>query len=46
VPRRAQGQEDHADHRREQSNGYVSAQQQNYGRHFQAINTRLRGLGL
>ena len=29
-----------------QSNGYVSAQQQNYGQHFQAINTRLRGLGL
>ena len=29
-----------------QSNGYVSAQQQNYGPHFQAINTRLRGLGL
>ena len=29
-----------------QSNGYISAQQQNYGPHFQAINTRLRGLGL
>ena len=29
-----------------QSNGIVSAQQQNYGPHFQAINTRLRGLGL
>ena len=29
-----------------QSNGYVSAQQQNYGPHFQAINSRLRGLGL
>ena len=29
-----------------QSDGYVSAQQQNYGPHFQAINTRLRGLGL
>ena len=29
-----------------QSNGYVSAQQQNYGQHFQAINTRLRSLGL
>jgi hypothetical protein len=29
-----------------QSNGYISAQQQNYGRHFQAINMRLRSLGL
>ena len=29
-----------------QSNGYVAAQQQNYGPHFQAINTRLRALGL
>jgi hypothetical protein len=29
-----------------QSNGYVDAQQQNYGPHFQAINTRLRSLGL
>jgi hypothetical protein len=30
----------------QQSNGYVLAQQQNYGPHFQAINARLRGLGL
>jgi hypothetical protein len=30
----------------QQSNGVVVAQQQNYGPHFQAINTRLRGLGL
>ena len=30
----------------ERSNGYIVAQQQNYGAHFQAINTRLRGLGL
>jgi len=30
----------------EQGNGYVSAQQQNYGPHFQAINGRLRSLGL
>ena len=30
----------------EQSNGWINAQQQNYGRHFQAINTRLRQLGL
>ena len=30
----------------ERSNGYIVAQQQNYGPHFQAINTRLRGLGL
>ena len=30
----------------QQSNGYVSAQQQNYGPHFQAINGRLRSLGL
>ncbi|MEO8305026.1 MAG: hypothetical protein ABI724_12980 [Betaproteobacteria bacterium] len=29
-----------------QSNGYIAAQQQNYGRHFQAINARLRSLGL
>jgi hypothetical protein len=29
-----------------QSNGYISAQQQNYGPHFQAINGRLRSLGL
>jgi len=29
-----------------QSNGYVSAEQQNYGPHFQAINGRLRALGL
>jgi hypothetical protein len=29
-----------------QSNGYVSAAQQNYGPHFQAINGRLRALGL
>ena len=29
-----------------QSNGVIAAQQQNYGRHFQAINSRLRGLGL
>lgn len=30
----------------QQSNGYVLAQQQNYGPHFQAINGRLRDLGL
>ena len=30
----------------QQSNGYVSAQQQNYGPHYQAINGRLRSLGL
>ena len=30
----------------QQSNGYVAAQQQNYGPHFHAINTRLRALGL
>ena len=30
----------------QQGNGYVSAQQQNYGPHFQAINGRLRSLGL
>jgi hypothetical protein len=30
----------------QQSNGYVAAQQQNYGPHFQAINNRLRALGL
>jgi hypothetical protein len=29
-----------------QGNGFVSAQQQNYGPHFQAINARLRSLGL
>jgi hypothetical protein len=29
-----------------QSNGYVSAEQRNYGPHFQAINARLRSLGL
>ena len=29
-----------------QSNGYIAAQQQNYGAHFQAINSRLRALGL
>lgn len=29
-----------------QSNGYIAAQQQNYGPHFQAINSRLRALGL
>jgi len=29
-----------------QSNGFVAAQQQNYGPHFQAINQRLRALGL
>lgn len=29
-----------------QSNGYVSAEQRNYGPHFQAINGRLRSLGL
>jgi hypothetical protein len=29
-----------------QSNGWIAAQQQNYGPHFQAINTRLRSLGL
>src|SRR5664279_1256131 len=28
-----------------QSNGYIAAQQQNYGPHFQAINVRLRSLG-
>lgn len=30
----------------QQSNGYINAQQQNYGPHFQAINARLRSLGL
>jgi hypothetical protein len=30
----------------QQSNGYIAAQQQNYGPHYQAINTRLRDLGL
>jgi hypothetical protein len=29
-----------------QSNGYIAAHQQNYGPHFQAINARLRALGL
>src|SRR6266567_3514375 len=29
-----------------QSNGIIAAQQQNYGSHFQAINARLRALGL
>jgi acid stress-induced BolA-like protein IbaG/YrbA len=29
-----------------QSNGVVAAQQQNYGPHFQSINSRLRALGL
>jgi hypothetical protein len=29
-----------------QSNGYIAAQQQNYGPHFNAINNRLRVLGL
>jgi hypothetical protein len=29
-----------------QSNGIIAARQQNYGPHFQAINTRLRSLGL
>ena len=29
-----------------QSNGIIAAQQQNYGPHFQAINKRLRALGL
>jgi len=29
-----------------QSDGFIVAQQQNYGPHFQAINTRLRALGL
>jgi len=29
-----------------QSNGYIAAQQQNYGPMFDAIDTRLRGLGL
>ena len=29
-----------------QSNGYIAAQQQNYGPHFAAINNRLRALGL
>ena len=30
----------------ESTNGYISANQQNYGPHFQAINGRLRALGL
>lgn len=30
----------------EQSNGYIFAVQENYGRHYQAINVRLRSLGL
>jgi acid stress-induced BolA-like protein IbaG/YrbA len=29
-----------------QSNGFIAAQQQNYGPHFHAINARLRALGL
>lgn len=29
-----------------QSNGYIAAQQQNYGPHYQAINKRLQALGL
>jgi len=29
-----------------QSNGYIAAEQQNYGAHFNAINNRLRALGL
>ena len=29
-----------------QANGWIAAQQQNYGPHFQAINSRLRSLGL
>jgi hypothetical protein len=29
-----------------QSNGYIAAEQQNYGAHFNAINSRLRSLGL
>jgi hypothetical protein len=29
-----------------QSNGWIAAQQKNYGPHFQAINNRLRSLGL
>jgi len=29
-----------------QSNGYIAAQQQNYGPHYQAINNRLQALGL
>ena len=29
-----------------QSNGYVSADQRNYGPHYEAINGRLRALGL
>jgi hypothetical protein len=30
----------------QQSNGYINAQQRNYGPHFQAINARLRSLGM
>ena len=30
----------------QQSNGYINAQQQNFGPHYQAINARLRSLGL
>jgi hypothetical protein len=30
----------------QQSNGYIATQQQNYGAHFDAINMRLRSLGL
>jgi hypothetical protein len=29
-----------------ESNGLIDAQQQNYGPHYRAVNTRLRGLGL
>ena len=29
-----------------QSNGYIEAHQQNYGRHYQALNKRLQSLGL
>ena len=30
----------------QQSNGYINAQQQNFGPHYQAINARLRSLGM
>ena len=30
----------------QQPNGYIVAQQQNYGPHYEAINSRLRSLGL
>jgi hypothetical protein len=30
----------------QQSNGYIATQQENYGQHFDAINQRLRALGL